>query len=433
MPRRFWLLAVFVVGLALHNVAMALLYRAGLRGGALTAVEAWKEALLGGALLWFAVRAVRRRELPFRPNAVDALALAFAAFVVLYGLVPQSALGGHAGLSAIAHGARHDLLFVAAYLLGRCLGPLPDGIGPIVVAAAAAVAVFGLVEEYAVSLSWWRFHSGAVGWYRHLGFHYKGLSGLPENFVYNTGNDHPVRRLVSTFLSPLASAYMLCVALLAAAAWRRRWTIPLAAACAVGLLWTYSRSTWIALAAGLCVLALAQRRAWPVGAAVVTLALAAGFASAFPHVAPSTTFTPSELVVQHAQARQAPGAEQTATSDSSIRSHLRNLREGLSTVAHHPQGFGLGNAGSTALRFGVPLKAGESTYTEVGVDTGLAGMVLFVAFGLALLWRLLRRSPWVAASLAAVLVLAVQTDVIGVPWLAVCVWGFAGAEAGRSR
>ena len=29
--------------------------------------------------------------------------------------------------------------------------------------------------------------------------------------------------------------------------------------------------------------------------------------------------------------------------------------------------------------------------------------------------------------------LAVQTDVIGVPWLAVCVWGFAGAEAVRPR
>lgn len=432
MPRRHWILVVFVVGLALHNLVMASLWRAGLRGAPLTVVEAWKEALLAGALGWYVLQALRRRALPFRPGATDWLALAFAAVVVLYALIPQGALGGHAGLSAVAHGARHDLLFVGAYLLGRCLGPLPRRVGWTLLAAAAAVAAFGLAEEYLVSLDWWRFHSGAVGWYRHqLGFTYRGLSGLPENFVYNTGNDRPVRRLVSTFLSPLATAYMLCVALLLAAAWRRAWTIPLAALAAAGLLWTYSRSTWVALAAGLVVLALAQRRAWPAIAAAATLAVAAGYAQAFPHVAPAARFTPRELQYQHAQARKAPSNTQTATSDASTREHLASLREGLRAVAHHPQGYGLGNAGSTALRFQVKPVAGESTYTELGVDAGLAALVLFVAFDLLLLWRLLRRSPWVAASLAAVLVLAVQTDVIGVPWLAFCLWGFAGCELGR--
>jgi hypothetical protein len=432
MPRRFWPLAVFVVGLAIHNLVMATLYRAGLRGGALTAVEAWKDVLLAAVLAWYAAVALRRRELPFRWNALDWLALAFAAVVVLYAVVPQSALGGHAGTSAVAHGLRHDLLFVGGWFLGRCLGPVPRAVGWTLLGAAAAVAAFGLADDYLVSLGWWRVHSGAAGWYRHqLGFDYRGLSGLPENFVYNLGGDRIVRRLTSTFLSPLATAYMLCVALLAAAAWRRRWTLPLAAVAFAALLWTYSRSTWLALAAGLVVLAAAQRRLWPVGAAVVVLAVAFGFTRAFPHVAPRAHFTAAELRYQHEQARRAASNVQTATNDASTREHLAALRAGLRAVAHHPQGYGLGNAGSTAARFSVPPVAGESTYTEIGVDTGLAGLALFVVFDLWLLVALLRRSPWSAAAIAAVLVLAVQTDVIGVPWLAVCVWAFAGGELRR--
>ena len=80
------------------------------------------------------------------------------------------------------------------------------------------------------------------------------------------------------------------------------------------------------------------------------------------------------------------------------------------------------------------LEAGESNYTELGVETGLAGALLFIAWSLALFVGLLR-TAWqarsvaagVAAALAATLALAVQTDVVGVPWLAYCLWWLAGA------
>jgi hypothetical protein len=429
MPRRYWIVPVFVVGLALHNLVMSLLYGAGVRGHALTAIEAWKELLLGGALAWYAVFALRRRQLPFRPNLVDGLAVAFAAVVVSYALIPQSALGGGADLSGIAHGVRHHLLFVAAYFLGRCLGPLPGPIGWWFLGAAAAVAAFGLVEAYAVSLDWWR-HSGAKGWFSaQLGFGYQGLSGLPENFVYNLGNDRIARRLISVFLSPLATAYMLCVGILLAVAWRRRLGWPLAAVAAVGLLFTYSRSTWIALVVALALLAWLQRRALPLVLAVVALGVFAGFAAAFPHVAPRAHFTHAEKEFQHAHGRGKPSGVSVA-NDASTRSHWRNLRDGLETIADQPWGYGVGNSGSTAARFGAQVKAGESTYTELGVDTGVVGALLFVGLNLALLWRLRWRSAWLVGSLVAVLVLAVQTDVLGVPWLAFCVWLAAGAEAG---
>src|SRR5947208_16312256 len=83
-------LYLWIVGLAAHNAVMAALYGAGIHGSTLTAIQAWKEILLAVAFARVAFDAVRRRRLPFRPGVVDALALAFAAVVCLYAVIPQS-------------------------------------------------------------------------------------------------------------------------------------------------------------------------------------------------------------------------------------------------------------------------------------------------------------------------------------------------------
>jgi O-Antigen ligase len=435
-------LYLFILGLPLHNLVMSLLYGGGVRGGALDAIQAWKEILLASALLSVAVAALRARTLPFSPGLVDYLALVFAAFVVLYAIIPQSALGGHAGARAVLYGLRHDLVLVAAYFLGRSVRLDIRRLRWTIVGAAAAVAAWGLIEVYAVPIEWWR-HSGAVGYFhRELGYDYHGPAGLPENFAFNT-SDGLFRRLVSTFVSPLATAYMLVVALLLLATTRRRLRLaaPLAAVCAAGLLWTFSRSSIVALAIGLIVLALAWRRWWPLPAAVVVVAAGLGFAAIFHTVAPRTHWFASDLPYQQAQAKaKGPLPKDSGLSgtysigEPSFRSHLNSLRDGIKTVAKHPQGYGLGNAGTTAQRFHVRLEAGESNYTELGVETGLAGALAFIAWSLALLAGLVR-AAWsgdraaaaIAAALAAVLALAIQSDVIGVPWLAYCLWWLAGS------
>jgi hypothetical protein len=427
-------LYLFVVGLALHNAAMASLYGAGLRGGALTTIQAWKELLLAVGLARVAWEARRLRRLPFAPGAADWFALAFAALVVVYALVPQSGLGGSADTHARWLAARHDLEPVAAFLLGRSVGL---GLGDLRrlgwTILAAAVALIGLVDVYAVPIGWWR-DSSVPDYFRHqLGYDYHGTGGLPENFVYNTGSeDHFLRRLVSVFLGPLATSYMLVVALLLAAAGgpfarRPRAAAALAAIAAVGLLFTFSRASLAALALGLGIVALGRRRLWPAAAAVATVAVAIAWAHVFPSIAPRGHWTQADLVYQREQARQKGGVEGGALSGSepSIHSHLTSLREGVRTVVHHPQGYGLGNAGTVAARTGTRIRAGESTYAELGVDAGLAAALAFVGWNLALLVGLLRQAlrsrewaPVAAASaLAAVLALAVQTDVLGDPWI----------------
>ena len=197
------------------------------------------------------------------------------------------------------------------------------------------------------------------------------------------------------------------------------------------------------------------------------LAIGAVFVQAYPHIGPRTSFTPLELECQRANAagdvarlnslgcfgatqptalRQTQalrsdgdtgdGDKGTPTAgglaDSSTESHWQSLRDGLRTVLNHPQGFGLGNAGSTASRTGATIEAGESTYTELGVDVGLVGGLVFLAWSLALLWRI-RGAPLVLAALASVLALGLQTDVIGVPWLACVLWALAGSRVAPTQ
>jgi hypothetical protein len=423
----------FVVGLALHNAVMAVLYGIGVRGAALTVIQAWKEVLLAAALARVAGDALRARALPFSPGPVDAFALAFGALVVLYALLPQGWLGGAADAKTVLYGLRHDGTCVVAYFLGRSL--VVPQLRPLVLGTAAAIAAAGLIEVYAFPIEWWRDAHVAGYFNEQLGFDFHGPARLPENFVFNTGDENNLlRRLVSTFLSPLGTAYVLVVALCLWAVRPRTWW-PLAAVAYVGLLFTFTRAALLALAGALVVLALARRTWWPAALAVVTLAVGAVWTQVYPSIAAETHWFPADLAYQQQQARirGVPPGETVSLDEPSIRSHLTALRDGIETVAEHPQGFGLGNAGETALRRGLTPKAGESTYTELGVDTGLLGALAFVAWNLALLWGLVRRgAAGTAAALAAVLALGIQTDVLGTPWLAFVVWILAGSRLGAS-
>ena len=428
-------LYAWLAGLAAHNAVMAALYGAGVRGGALTALQAWKEILLAVALARVCLDALRARRLAFAIRAVDVLALAFGVLVCVYAVLPQSWLDGSADHSAIGLALKHDLIPVGAYFLGRSLLLSREQLVPFawtLLGVAGAVALVGLVDDFFVPISWWRDSAVVDYFHKQLGYDYQGTGGLPENFIYNTGSDvHFLRRLVSVFLGPLASAYCFVTALLVAAALRRRprVLVPLCTLIAVALLFTFSRSSLLALAAGLVVLAYMLRHWWPIAAAVATLAVSAAWVHVFPHVAPEGKWTQQDLVLQHNIAKQHPGATGNAGSinEPSIHSHLVSLKEGVRTVVHHPQGFGLGNAGQTASRTGTPIKAGESNYTELGVETGLLGALLWIAWNLCVLAGLVaRRSAGIAAAFGAILVLAVQTDVIGDPWVGYCVWLLAG-------
>ena len=426
LRRPVWALHVLVVGLALHNLVMSQLYRAGVHGAALSVVAAWKDVLLLGSLVALLVAYGR---VPRPSSLVDWLALAFAGFVVVYAVIPQSVLGGGATHRGVLYALRHDLLPVEAYFLGRGLRLTTaerSSVCRTVLATAAGVAAVGILDVYLVSLGWWR---QSAGWFSaQLGLVYNGLSGLPENFVFNEGGGVIYRRLTSTFLSPLATSYLLLVALFFVPLRRRRWAPPLAALLFVALLLTHTRAALLGLVVGLLVLAALRRSAFPLVLAVGVVVIGFAFVKVYGHVAPRAHFTRAELKIQEDNARLHPETSNDATSanESSTSEHFRSFRDGARSAIHHPWGFGLGNAGVTAARTHVTIEAGESTYTELAVETGVLGSLVFVAWSLALFARV-RRVAWLAAALAAVLFVGLQTDVIGIPWIAVVVWALAGS------
>jgi hypothetical protein len=413
----------------LHNAAMAELWDLGVRGTELDAVAAWKEVLLLVALV---VVAWKARRLP-AVKAADVLAASYAVAILVYWAIPQDVLGGDATSRGELLALRHHLFPVAAYALGRLVGIVwveKGRLGGLIALSAAVVAMVGLADLAIISLQSWR-ESGVPGWYREqLKLDYEGLSGLPENWVYNTGDeDNPIRRLVSTFLSPLASAYVLVVALIYVLSRPFRWWWALLGALLyVALLYTHARAALAALAFGLIVLALAQRRLAPAVLAAGSIVFSALFLAVYPSIGPSTTYTPEELEFLHENAQREGGTngDPFAGNEASTESHWRNLRDGVRLVIEHPQGHGLGNSGVVAKRTGVEIRAGESTYTELGVDAGVAGAVAFILWSLALLAGLWRREAWLAAAFATVLVIGLQTDVIGIHWIAFTVWLAAG-------
>ena len=284
-------------------------------------------------------------------------------FVVVYALLPQSWLGGGATHKGIVYALRHDLLIVGAYFLGRGL-ELTDKerarLCHVVLATAAFVAAFGLVDVYVVPLSWWRL---SAGWFQHqLGLNYgPGLSHLPENFVYNAGENVVFRRLTSTFLSPLATAYLLVVALFFIPL-RRRWGLAARRAALRGdALDAHARRGARARRRPARARARSAARAASLGLAAAVVVVAFAFVKGYDHFAPRTHFTAAEQVVQERNGSKTPDrvARSDRAGESSTSEHLSSLRDGAKTVLKHPWGFGLGNAGVTALRTNVDDQGGR--------------------------------------------------------------------------
>lgn len=376
-------LGILVAGMAFHNILLMFLLRLKTPGIIVRGLQSWKEIVLV-LLLALVVRAAftaRQRGRHLRLRRIDWLMVAFTVVVLVYFLLPSGLLGGHVSLSQRILGMRVLLLLPLLYLFGRVFSDWKreDILWNlrVIAGAAALVGLFGLIELWVIPTRYW-LQFGVNQLSAWLGFKYRGPQGLPENFFQLAAPGLYLRRMVSTYVSPLPIAYtgLLVVPLAAglvlngARTTRARaisWGI--LALVMIGMLFSVTRLAVILLVAEFAVLALLWRRRWLVAATPVVAALAVAVLFGYPRIGPLVT---ADLQPVHHRGH----VRIVSTSDPSLAEHSATLAYDVQYVIQHPLGAGLG---VSIHRFGVSQGTGESAIFDVFGEVGFLGGALYTA------------------------------------------------------
>jgi hypothetical protein len=117
---------------------------------------------------------------------------------------------------------------------------------------------------------------------------------------------------------------------------------------------------------------------------------------------------------------------------SSNEGHLSALKDGAGDIVHHPLGSGTGTAGPASVYNSPhPTRIAENYYIQIGQETGVLGLFLFVLINAGtglLLW--MRRQDALAVALFASLLGITFVNLLSHAWtddtLAYVWWGLAG-------
>lgn len=377
----FRAVGVLVAGMMVHNFVLMILLRLQTPTVLVRLMQAWKEGILL-LLLGLALLTAYRRwpKLP-RPRLIDLLLIAFTAVALLYFVLPSSLLHGPPGFYQRLLGLRVLLLIPLLYFFGRIFPPQRRAdltwVAALLVGCAALVGIFGMVELWVVPTRQW-LQWGVNQLSAWLGFTYHGPAGLPENFFQTSAEGLLLRRMVSTYVSPLGVAYTgllvvpLAVPLLFKKSSRALWWFAALALILtlLGIMFSVTRLALVAVVLEFAVMYLLWRRRWLIPATLLVGIAAVVMIYQYPYFGPlldrdlqSVNPRPTSLHI----ANQA---------DPSGKEHLQQLLADLDFVRLHPLGTGLG---TSVHRFGTTAGTGESAVFDVFGEVGDVGGLLYVA------------------------------------------------------
>jgi hypothetical protein len=381
-------------------------------------IKAWKELLMGVALVLLIVLAARRKKVnELLDDRLMQLPLVYAGlhFVLL-------ALN-HKNWGAVGAGLLIDLRYVLFFVLvyGTIkLAPQYRRVFLWVIAGGAAVVMtFAVLQMFVLPKDI----------LTHIGYSKDTIA------PYLTVDENPAYIRINSTLrgpNPLGAYAVIVISLLAAVAlkWRvngRGWVLAGLAALAAGLTLgaSYSRSSVVgALAALLVVVVLAlsvkARKRLGVVVGILTVLLIAGF------VALQDTPVISNLVLHDNPT--------TGAAIDSNAGHVTSIVDGVVMTTHLPFGAGIGSTGSASLNTSDPIII-ENQYLLIAHETGWLGLALFAGLYIVVMRRLwLRRTSVLAlGTFGAGIGLAViglllpvwADDTVSIVW-----WGLAALAAG---
>jgi hypothetical protein len=440
-------LPLLVAGIAIHNAALMLLLAAHVPDVLVRCIQLWKEALLGLLALKLVLGLARSGFRPTLSTAVsswrsqslavrllDSGMALFAVMLIVYTVIPIAARDSQASLTQRLLELRVLELLPLLYLYGRVWPPISLRLGlAIVIGVAAVVTVLGILELFFIPTKSW-LDMGILRFDSWLGNSARGPLGLPENFFQGTSAGL-LRRMVSTYLSPLGIAYtgilVIPAAFVVAASpgRRKRYAWLALALVLLGMSFSLTRLALLCIVVEAIVLvALRVHRSGAVAAGAIVAATVFGLL-VYPSFGPIVSVDLADVrppmgqqmlsTISHFGSGGGGGAQQVNTTtdvvtglatgltsgdDTSIQAHVDSVVAGLRFVTEHPLGVGLG---TSVPRFGSASSPGESALFEVGADIGLLGLLLFSALygglvlvGFAIAW--FRREDVATCALGAV-------------------------------
>lgn len=342
------------------------------------------------------------------------LIIGYLTLVVIIGLVAYYTKNVSA--KALGYGlivdSRFLVFFIVSWITATTSGFLRKHWLPIVVWPAAVVTAFGLLQASVLPKDF----------LKHFGY------GPSTIFPYETiNNNKNYVRIQSTLrgVNPYGAYLVVITALLTALIirLRRHWQeIVLLVASLITLIYTFSRSAWIgaALAIGI-IIVIGLYRTKPFSSAlalgVVVILIVGGLVLA-------NHSTRLQNIIYHTQTN-------SAVKTSSDEGHLSGLKAGLKDIYHQPLGGGVGTAGPASVYNPKRTRIAENYYIQIGQETGIIGLGLFLAINILVGYRLWqRRNQALALGLFASLLGLAVVNMLSHAWadptLAYLWWGLAG-------
>jgi O-antigen ligase len=332
--------------------------------------QGWKELLTiilvicGGAIV--ARQPAARQRLS---SSLNLTVLAFAGVALLVTIID------HPQLSGVAYGLKTDLEFLILFLLAQLVASreLKSQLIKIILITGSIVAVIGLALVTVLP------HDLLA----HFG--YSAATITPFELINPAIN---AIRTPSTLGGPNQFGSFLIIPLCLAVGLmvrRFRWWQPFVIAVCVGGVWvSYSRIALIGAIVGLIVAvltALPRRQFWIAGIVSCLLLVGAGIGI----VSLSHGSSKLQYYVLH---------QSSSTTDkrASTTEHISSFSQGLNEISASPLGRGLGTAGPASYHSNHPFIP-ESYYLQIGIETGVVGLILFLAVIAQLFLQLLRCRP----------------------------------------